>query len=105
MLELIGNSLIFIGVCFTFIGLIGVFRFKDFYSKLLASSKIDTVAMITLILGVSIRSGMSWFTLKALLILVLIIFINPIITSKVVLGARQDELFQKEVEGEENHGS
>lgn len=99
----IGNILIFIGVCFSFIGLIGVYRFKDFYSKLLASSKIDTVAMVTLILGVAIRSGISWFTLKVLLVLAFILFINPIITSKVVLRAREDELYQKE--REEAHDS
>jgi len=104
VLTVIGNILIFIGVLFTIIGLIGVFRFDDFYSKLLASSKIDTVAMVTIILGVSVRSGLSWFTLKALLVLVIIIFINPIITSKVVLSAREDELYQKELAKEREEG-
>lgn len=96
----IGNILIAIGVGFTFLGLIGVYRFKDFYAKLMASSKIDTVAIVTLILGVSMRSGLSWFTLKALLLLAFVIFINPIITSKIALSVHEDELYQKEREAQ-----
>ena len=103
----IGNILIFVAVCFTFVGILGVYRFKDFYSKLMASSKIDTVAMVTLILGVAFRNGLSWFTLKALLILAFIMFINPIITSKVALSVRKDELLQLEEEKERGgaHGN
>jgi len=103
----IGNILIFVAVCFTFIGLFGIYRFKDFYSKLMASSKIDTVAMVTLIFGVAFRNGISWFTFKALLIMAFILFINPIITSKVALSVRKDELLQLEEEKEriEAHGS
>ncbi len=102
--TIIGNILIFIGVCFTFIGLIGVFRFKDFYSGLLASSKIDTVAMVTLILGVAVRSGLNWFTLKALLIMVFVLFINPVISSKIALSAREDGI-EAVGKGGEKHGS
>jgi len=94
--EIIGNALLLLSVIFIFIGLFGVFRFKDFYSKLLASSKIDTAATITLILGASIRSGLTWFTLKALLIMIFIFFISPIVTSKIARSAREDELFQLE---------
>ena len=88
--ELIGNTLILVSVFFVFAGLFGVLRFPDFYSKLLASSKIDTAAVITLIVGVSIRGGISWFTLKSLLILVFVLFLTPVITSKIIMSARQD---------------
>jgi multicomponent Na+:H+ antiporter subunit G len=75
-----------------FIGLFGVFRFKDFYSKLLASSKIDTVAVVTMIFGLVIRSGFTWFSLKCLLILVFFVFINPIISTKIANSYRRDNL-------------
>jgi len=94
--EIVGNALLLISVAFTFIGIFGVFKFDNFYAKVLASSKIDTTAMITLIFGVVIRSGFTWFSLKALLVLVFILFINPIVTSKIVGSAREDELCQLE---------
>ena len=94
ILEIIGNILIFFGVAFAAIGLMGVFRFKDFYSKLLASSKIDTMAMITVLLGVAIRSGFNFFTLKIALILFIVIIVNPILASRIALSAREDELNQ-----------
>ena len=90
--EIIGNILIFFGVVFAVIGLLGVLRFKDFYSKLLASSKIDTMAMLTLLAGVIIRSGLTFFSLKAALIVFIVIIVNPIVTSRIALSAREDEL-------------
>lgn len=94
--EIIGNTLLLLSAIFTFIGIFGMFKFDNFYAKVLASSKIDTTAMITLIFGVSVRSGLTWFTLKALLVLIFILFINPIITSKIVQSAREDELCRLE---------
>lgn len=94
--EIIGNVLIFISVLVVFIGILGVYRFNNFYAKLLASSKVDTVAMITLIIGIMVRSGLNWFTLKVLLLLLLVIFINPIITSRIVLSVRKEELCVEE---------
>jgi len=98
---IIGNILIGMGVFFTAIGIVGIFRFKDLYSKLMASSKIDTVALITIIIGVAVRSGISWFTLKVLLILLLVLFVNPIITSKIALSIREDERMRQANEVEE----
>lgn len=88
---IIGNILISISIIFVFVGLFGVFRFRDFYAKLLSASKIDTAAMITLMLGIAVRGGISWFTLKALLVLIFVIFINPVVTSKILMSAREDE--------------
>jgi multicomponent Na+:H+ antiporter subunit G len=88
--EIIGNTLIGISIAFLFIGLFGIFRFESFYTKVLSSSKIDIVAMITLIFGLVIRSGLSWFSIKALLIVSFLIFVNPIITSKIIMSYKKD---------------
>jgi len=86
----IGNALIGLSVIFVMVGLFGVFRFENFYAKVLSSSKIDTVAMITLVIGVVLRNGFTWFSAKALLVMLFVMFINPIITSRVVLSAREE---------------
>jgi len=91
----VGNILILVAIGLIFIGLVGVYRFKDFYSKLMVASTIDTVAMVSLILGITLRSGISWFALKALLVMIFVLFMNPIITSKIALSAREDELQQQ----------
>jgi len=61
------------------IGIIGLYKYKDFYPSILISSKIDTVGMITVILGVAIRHGISFFTGKLFLMLVIILILNPLV--------------------------
>ena len=59
-------------------GIIGLFRFKDFFSRILISAKIDTVGAITLIIGLVVRHGFSFFSLKLLLIVILLLILNPL---------------------------
>lgn len=88
MHVMIGNVIIFIGVAMVFIGMLGFYRFKEFNSKLLAAATIDTTALITVLLGAMIRSGFSWAMLKITLILAISLVLNPVITSKIALGAK-----------------
>jgi len=75
-----GEILIVLGlICMTF-GVIGLFKFPSFYPRILISSKIDTVGTITILLGVALRHGFSFFTLRVLLILALILIVNPMVT-------------------------
>ena len=91
MNVIIGNSIIGAGVLMVFIGMYGFYKFDDFKSKLLASATIDTTALITVLIGAMIRSGVTWFTLKAALILAIILVLNPVVTSKIALGAKTNE--------------
>jgi len=91
MNVIIGNIIIGIGVLMVFIGMFGFYRFSDFNAKLLASATIDTTALITVLIGGMIRSGLSWATLKIALILAICLVLNPVITSKIALGAKINE--------------
>ena len=91
MNEAIGNVMIGFGVVFVFVGMYGFFRFKDFKAKLLASATIDTMALLTVLIGAMIRSGFSWFTLKVLLILAIVLVLNPVVTSKIALSEKTNE--------------
>ncbi len=86
-MQIIGYSLIVIGIFFILIGLLGISRFHNFYARLLSAADIDTVGLITILLGVIILSGFSWFTLKVMLILALILIINPLVTSSIASSA------------------
>ena len=103
---IIGNVLIGIGVVMVFIGMLGFYRFKDFYSKLLVSATIDTMAIITVLIGAMIRSGVTWFSFKVTLILAIILVLNPVSTSKIALSARNNEVVKEEerLEAERKRG-
>ena len=68
-------------------GIIGLFRFRDFYPSILVSSKIDTVGMLTVIIGVGIRHGLSFFTGKLLLIVVIFLILNTLVAHVLVRSA------------------
>ncbi len=86
-MQVLAYSIIGIGVVFVLIGIIGIYRFNNFYARLLSAADIDTVGLITILLGVAILSGFNLFTLKVVLILMLILIINPIVTSAIASSA------------------
>lgn len=87
MWELISGIIIFIGILFIALGIVGIYRFKNFYSRALVASKVDTVGYITITLGIMIRHGFSYFTMKVLFILLITLIINPLITHSIVRSA------------------
>ncbi len=68
-------------------GVFGIFRFNNLYSRLLTSSKIDTVAAISLLIALTIYSGFSEYTVKLLLLLVFLFLTNPISSHIIVRSA------------------
>ena len=60
-------------------GVIGIFKFNTFYTRLLATSKIDTVGALTLIIGVAIRHGISFFSGKVVLLAIIMLIFNPLV--------------------------
>lgn len=87
MNTFIGDVIIFIGLIFIALGVIGIFRFRNFYSRALISSKIDTVGFITIIAGLVIKYGLNFDTLKLLLIMIIYLMINPLTTHSIVKSA------------------
>ncbi len=59
-------------------GIVGIFRLPDMYSKLLTSSKIDTVASITILFALMVKSGFTPTSIRLALILIFILITNPI---------------------------
>ncbi|MCL2704271.1 MAG: monovalent cation/H(+) antiporter subunit G [Defluviitaleaceae bacterium] len=85
--HLIGNIIIYIGAAFMVFGVVGLFRLKDFYPRILVASKIDTVGVLTLITGFAIRHGLSFFTGKLFLIMVIMLILNPLVAHIVARSA------------------
>ncbi|MCT4634406.1 MAG: monovalent cation/H(+) antiporter subunit G [Firmicutes bacterium] len=75
---MIFNALMIISWFLLLIGIIGIYKFDGVYSKLLSSSKIDSVTIIILSMALIIKVGFNLMSLKILLILVFYLLTNPI---------------------------
>jgi len=51
------------------------------------TAKIDTVGAITLFIGVAVRNGFSFFSLKVLLLMVVLMVINPLASHMIARSA------------------
>jgi len=76
-----------IGVVFMVVGIIGIFKFENFYTRILVAAKIDTVAVLTVIIGFAVLHGLSSFSLKLLLLLCIIMILDPLATHMVARSA------------------
>lgn len=87
ILYILSYIVIAIGVGITALGVAGVYRFKNFYPRILVASKVDTVGVITIIFGIALRHGFSFFSAKALLIMVILLIINPLVAHVITKSA------------------
>ncbi len=79
--------IITIALAFMFFGVLGLFRFKDFYSRILISAKIETVGFLTIMVGLILFSGFNFASLKIFLILLLMVITNPLSTHAITRSA------------------
>lgn len=87
MHETIGTVIIYCGIVIIAIGVFGTYRFNSFYPRILIAADIDTVGFMTVMIGVMVANGLSFFSLKVFLVLVLYVIINPLVTHSVTRSA------------------
>lgn len=80
-LEIILNILILIclvsGLFFFFVGVVGLIRMPDVFTRMHATTKCDTMGAGLIFLGLIIWQGMSFVSLNILLILIFVWLTNP----------------------------
>ena len=86
-MEIAGNIVIAAGMLFVFFGVFGIFKYSNFYTRILAGAKIDTVGAVTVFIGIMLRHGFSFFSLKVLVMMVIILIINPLASHMIVRSA------------------
>ncbi|MFC2095997.1 monovalent cation/H(+) antiporter subunit G [Candidatus Bipolaricaulota bacterium] len=86
-----------LGVCFVFIGSVGILRFRDIYSRLQASGVSDNAGLGLVLIGLILHSGWDRHDVTLLLLLLLMLITNPIVTHSVARSA----FVQRHQEGEE----
>lgn len=86
-MDIIGYIFIAFGVISVAFGLIGMFRFKAFYGRVLASSLIDSAGFLSILIGVIFLKGISFFSFKVIFLLAIGLLMNPITTHILVRSA------------------
>jgi multicomponent Na+:H+ antiporter subunit G len=87
MITTIGYGLVWLGILIIAIGVLGTYRFNNFYPRILAAALIDTMGNITVLIGVMMIKGLSFFTLKVGIILLIMLVINPLSTHSIARSA------------------
>ncbi len=77
MIETIGMGLIYIGITFDFLGVLGLVRLPDVYNRLQAATKCVTFGSVGILLGIFLMQGFSSFGVKALIGIVFIFLSAP----------------------------
>lgn len=69
-----------IGCFLLLVASIGVIRFPDFFSRMHAAGKADTMGQSSIIIGLIIYSGFNQVSLKLVIIMIMILIINSTAT-------------------------
>jgi len=77
LINIISGLFIITGSAVIIIGLLGVFRMPDFFTRLHAASIIDTMGTMLIVVGLMLYSGMNLVSLKLLLIMIFILITTP----------------------------
>lgn len=77
-MAIAGDLLLLGGVFFIAVTAVGLLRLPDFYSRVHAVSKTETLGLGLLLLGLVIHEGLSLLGIKMALILVFAVLTNPL---------------------------
>lgn len=92
-MSIASTLLILAGLFFFFVGVLGIFRFPDFYTRLHAAGKCDSLASVLVILGVALYnlvefSGLNLLvTIKIMAIAVFVFVASPTATHAITEAA------------------
>lgn len=87
--EVIGTVLLTMGLAFNFLGVVGVLRFPDTYTRLHASGKVGTVGVAFLCLGTAVLSPENSF--KLVVLALFIAFAGPVASHAIAAAVNRSE--------------
>lgn len=85
--HVISAFLMFSGTFFMIAGALGIIRFPDFYTRLHAAGKCDTLGEVLIILGFMVYEGLSFLSVKLLFLSFFILLANPVGTHALIKAA------------------
>ena len=85
--EITSTVLMVLGAIVLVTGAAGVLRFPDFYTRLHAAGKGDTLGQTLILVGLGLPVGVGIISLKLALIILFIFVLNPTATHALARGA------------------
>ena len=76
--QIASVALLGIGLFFFVSATVGLLRFPDFYCRVHAMGKCETLGALLMLLGLAVEQGFSPVSLKLLLILAFLFLVNPV---------------------------
>lgn len=92
MIAYIGMALLLLGGVLMLIGVIGLYRFPDLFSRLHVTSVVDSLGIISILIGLIFISGINLVSIKLFLILVFFIITAPVTTHALAQAALRGKL-------------
>jgi multicomponent Na+:H+ antiporter subunit G len=90
--DILSWALVLLGSFFTVAGAIGLVRMPDVFTRMHATSVIDTAGIGFLFIGLMLQAGLSLVTLKLVFILALFFFAGPVITHALAQAALHEKV-------------
>ncbi len=86
-IDVISTIFISAGAFFMITGTVGLLKFPDFYTRMHATGKCDTLGQVLVILGCVIYEGFTFITIKLLLVAAIYLLAGPVSTHALMKAA------------------
>lgn len=87
IINIIAMTFMITGFFFVAVAVLGVLRLPDFYTRLHASGKSETLGLMLTLMGLAIYNGLTLVSFKILLVSLFILLGNPIGTHAIARAA------------------
>jgi multicomponent Na+:H+ antiporter subunit G len=91
-MQYLGMALMLVGLFFLLVGAIGVVRLPDVYSRSHAVGLTDSVGGLFMLSGLACYQGLNANTVRVLIVLALLYFLNPVMTHAILRAALRSGL-------------
>lgn len=91
-MSVAGTAMMAVGLVFIALAALGLLRLPDFYTRMHAVSKMDTLGVALVLAGLALHDGATIVSLKLVLILVFISMANPVSAHVLTRSALQSGL-------------
>ena len=81
-----------LGVFFLVAGAIGLIRFPDFYTRMHAAGKCDTLGSLLVLTGLAVHQGFDLASVKLVIVAVLIFITSPTATHALARAANRNQV-------------
>jgi len=86
-MEIFGSIITLIGSLFLFLGALGIFRMPDVYNRMQAGTKATTLGSVLFLFGISVGHYECGCLGKIILLILFVIFTNPISSNALARAA------------------